>query len=628
VILELISGPDDLAPMTYEELDRLSAEIRAFLIDKVSVRGGHLGPNLGTVELTIAVHRTFNSPKDVLIWDTGHQAYVHKILTGRVSGFDGLRSRGGLSGYPDRTESEHDFVGNSHASTSLSYADGLAKGFELQGENRHAVPIIGDGALTGGMAWEALNNIATSSRPIVIVLNDNGRSYSPTIGGISQHLSALRGLPAYTHFVAAGEVHSEFADSPVVDRICRAADCGTKEAATVPQAIFEDLGIKYIGPIDGHHISLLENALTAAKQFGGPTIVHCITEKGRGYAPAERDEPERFHAIGPINPTDGAPLSADESRSWTAAFGEIITDIADTAPNVVAITAAMQGPIGLNKMAARFPDRVFDVGIAEQHALTSAAGLAMAGMHPVVALYSTFLNRAFDQLLMDVALHDCGVTLVLDRAGITGPDGPSHHGMWDLSLLNLVPGIRIGVPRDEPRLEALLREAVAMNNGPTAIRYPKGQITDPIAPVDVHEGIDILYTSGRAPRTPIAGEVLIIAVGTMAPTAIEVAQYLADIGLTVTVIDPVWVAPISPALIDLAAGHTITVTIEDSGEAGGVGATVTRHLANAPTRARTIAIPQQFHKHASRSEIHIDNGLTPEAITRQILDWAGTVGTV
>ena len=445
-LLESVKGPLELKRLSADELPRLAEEIRTFLVDAVSKTGGHLGPNLGVVELTIALHRVFESPQDKVLFDTGHQSYVHKLLTGRQD-FSRLKSKGGLSGYPSRAESEHDIIENSHASTVLGWADGLAKANEILKKDSHVVAVIGDGALTGGMAWEAL------------VVNDNERSYAPTIGGLANHLATLRTTDGYERFLARGK--DLLGRTPVVGKPLYGTLHGAKKGLKdfiAPQGMFEDLGLKYVGPIDGHDIEALESALTRAKRFNGPVIVHCITEKGRGYTPALLDEADRFHAVGKIHPDTGLPI-ATAGLDWTSVFGEEMLKLGKEREDIVAVTAAMLQPVGLAKFQAAFPDRIFDVGIAEQHAAVSAAGLATGGLHPVFAVYATFLNRAFDQVLMDVALHKCGVTFALDRAGITGTDGPSHNGMWDMSILQCVPTLRIAAPRDADQVRAQLREA-------------------------------------------------------------------------------------------------------------------------------------------------------------------------
>jgi 1-deoxy-D-xylulose-5-phosphate synthase len=564
-----IAGPADLAGLSAAELEALAEEIREFLIEKVSRTGGHLGPNLGAVEMTIALHRVFSSPHDVLLFDTGHQAYVHKILTGRAADFDTLRQAGGLSGYPSRSESEHDMVENSHASTALSYADGLAKAFALRESGRQVVAVLGDGALTGGMCWEALNNIgAAPDRPVIILLNDNGRSYAPTVGGIASHLAELR---------FSGE-----------------------------RNIFEDLGLTYLGPVDGHDILALEHSLREAVRLGRPVVLHCLTHKGKGYAAAELDQADRLHAIGPA----GGP----SRPTWTSVFADEITAIGAERPDVVCVTAAMAEPAGLAPFAARFPARVFDVGIAEQHAVTSAAGLAMGGLHPVVAIYATFLSRAVDQLLMDVALHRLPVTFVLDRAGVTGPDGPSHHGMWDSSILPVVPGLRLASPRDPARLRELLREAVAVSDGPTVLRYPKCAAGPDIPAVRRVGHTDVL-------RDDPAARVLLIAVGPLTGACLAAADELEGHGVPVTVVDPRWTAPLDPALLKLASAHRLVVAVEDTTTPGALGGRVAQALAAAgsDTCAATFALPPTFLPHASRAEILRAHGLDADGITTTVL---------
>ncbi len=481
-ILQSINSPTDLKKIPAAQIPALAKEVREFLIDRVSKTGGHLGPNLGVVELTIAIHRVFDSPKDSIVWDTGHQSYVHKMFTGRLDQFNELRKKDGISGYPARGESAHDIVENSHASTALSWADGIARAYEQTGElkDRHVVAVVGDGSLTGGMSWEALNNIASQThRPLVIIVNDNGRSYSPTIGGLSTHLASLRTNDMYEKVLDWGK--ETLLKSPIGRPVFEALHGMKKGIKDVfaPQGLFEDLGLKYIGPVDGHDEDLIENALQVAKRFNGPVMVHVITEKGKGYAPALEDEAEKFHATGIINPSTGKPVNAS-ATTWTSVFSDELVAIGKERKDIVALTAAMLGPTGLDKFAQQFPDRIFDVGIAEQHATTSAAGMAFGGLHPVVAIYATFLNRAFDQLLLDVALHNAGVTFVLDRAGITGDDGASHNGMWDLSILQVVPNLMLSAPRDASTLRELLRESVTVKDKPTVLRFPKGAIAQPV----------------------------------------------------------------------------------------------------------------------------------------------------
>ncbi|MEU8525325.1 MULTISPECIES: 1-deoxy-D-xylulose-5-phosphate synthase [Streptomyces] len=613
-ILETIRGPRDLWPLTVPQLNELAGEIRGFLIQAVARTGGHLGPNLGVVELSLALHRVFDSPQDKVLWDTGHQSYVHKLLTGRQD-FSKLRGKGGLSGYPSRAESEHDVIENSHASTVLGWADGLAKANEVLGRPHHVVAVIGDGALTGGMAWEALNNIAAAKdRPLVIVVNDNERSYAPTIGGLANHLATLRTADGYERFLSWGKDVLE--RTPVVGRPLYESLHGAKKGfkdAFAPQGLFEDLGLKYVGPVDGHDVAAVESALRRAKRFSGPVLVHCLTEKGRGYPPALEDEADHFHAVGAMDPLTCEPLTPPAGPSWTSVFGDALAEIGAERPDVVALTAAMLHPVGLTKFAERFPDRVWDVGIAEQHAAVSAAGLATGGLHPVVAVYATFLNRAFDQVLMDVALHRCGVTFVLDRAGVTGADGPSHNGMWDLSVLQVVPGLRIAAPRDADQLRAQLREAVDVDDAPTLLRFPKESAGPPLPAVGRIGGMDVL-------RREDAADVLLVAVGVMAAECLGAAELLAGRGIRCTVVDPRWVKPVDPALAPLAAGHRLVAVVEDNSRTGGVGAAVGQALRDAGVDVplRTFGIPEQFLAHASRKEVLAEIGLTPVEIAGRI----------
>jgi 1-deoxy-D-xylulose-5-phosphate synthase len=626
-LLETVQDPADLRTLPAHQLPRLAEEIRDFLIEAVTRTGGHLGPNLGVVELTIALHRVFDSPTDRILFDTGHQSYVHKLLTGRQD-FTRLKSRGGLSGYPSRAESDHDVIENSHASTVLGYADGLAKANELQGRtDRHVVAVIGDGALTGGMAWEALNNIAEAKeRPVIIVVNDNERSYAPTIGGLANHLATLRTTQGYERFLSWGKEtlqRTPGVGAPIYDAL-HGAKKGFKDAVA-PQGMFEDLGIKYVGPIDGHDEQAVESALKRAKGFGGPVIVHCLTEKGRGYRPAELDEADHFHQVGAIDPITCEPLRPTGGASWTSVFGNELVELARHRPEVVAITAAMLQPVGLGKFAREYPDRIFDVGIAEQHAAVSAAGLATGGLHPVVAVYATFLNRAFDQVLMDVALHRCGVTFVLDRAGVTGTDGASHNGMWDMSILQVVPGLRLAAPRDADQLRAQLREALDVTDAPTVLRFPKAEVGPPIPAVESSGGVDVLLRTAEPGTAP---DLLLVAVGTMAPACLDAAALLTAHGLTATVVDPRWVKPVPAALTELAARHRLVVTVEDNGRTGGVGSAVAQALRDAdidvPTRA--LGIPQEFLAHAARGEILDELGLTGPGIAAQTAGFAKAVG--
>ncbi|MGV9705595.1 1-deoxy-D-xylulose-5-phosphate synthase [Streptomyces sp. NPDC003483] len=610
-LLERIDRPSDLRSLSPSQLTRLAGEIREFLIRHVAVTGGHLGPNLGAVELTLALHRVFDSPRDTLLWDVGHQAYVHKIVTGRADRFPGLRRRGGLSGYPSREESAHDHIEHSHASVALSYADGMAKARALSGEtDRHIVAVVGDGALTGGLAWEALNNIAAApDRPVVIVVNDNGRSYAPTVGGLAQHLSALRTHAGYERLLGWGKQTLDGAGTPgrAVYRTLHAAKEGLKDAL-VPRPLFSDLGLKYLGPVDGHDIPALEAALEHAKDHGAPVIVHCITRKGLGYAPAEQDEEDHLHGVGAIDPATGRPLRPG-GPSWSAAFGRELVSLAAQRREIVAITAAMPGSVGLSDFATRYPERFFDVGIAEQHAVASAAGLAMSGLHPVVAVYGTFLNRALDQVLMDLALHRLGVTLVLDRSGVTGDDGASHNGLWDLALLQAVPGLRIAAPRDVPTLQEELAQAVAIDDAPTVLRYPRGAVPPVLPAVRRVGGVDVL-------REARGAGVLLISVGTMARTALEAAELCARHGVEVTVVDPRWVKPLPDELLGLAADHLLVATVEDGLRTGGVGGAVAQALYEAGLQVplRTFGVTDGFPGQGTRAEVLAEAGLTARAV--------------
>ena len=568
-LLDRISGPADVKALAPGDLAALAVEIRSHLVASVARTGGHLGPNLGVVELTIALHRAFDSPRDVLLWDTGHQAYVHKMLTGRASAFHSLRQAGGLSGYPSQAESPHDVIENSHASTALSYADGIAKAFALAGHReRTVVAVVGDGALTGGMCWEALNNIAEQpDRRLVIVVNDNGRSYAPTVGALNR---------------------------------------------VVAEAFFTDLGLPYVGPVDGHDLTAVEDAFRRARALDCTVVVHCRTRKGAGYAPAEVDEADCMHGVGTMDPATGQPKAVGGALPWTQVFADELVEVGRERSDVVAVTAAMLRPVGLHPFAEAFPDRVFDVGIAEQHAVASAAGLALGGMHPVVCVYATFLNRAFDQLLMDVALHRLPVTFVLDRAGVTGDDGPSHHGMWDLSVLGVVPGIRVGAPRDAARLRQQLREAVECA-GPTVLRFPKAQAGVDLAAIGRVGNADVL-------RAHVDADALIIGVGPMAGESVAAADRLAEDGLAVTVLDPRWLYPLDQDLADFAAAYRYVITVEDNGLAGGYGSALAQavHERSPETTVRNVGLPQQFLAHGTRSAILSAHGL----------DAAGIAGTV
>jgi len=631
-LLAQIRSPRDVKDLSAEELPQLAAEIRDTLIKIVSKNGGHLGPNLGVVELTIALHRVFDSPVDRILFDTGHQSYVHKLLTGRYPDFGTLRQRGGITGYPNQSESEHDVIENSHASTSLSYADGLAKAYQLRGEShRSVVAVIGDGALTGGMAWEALNNIAAAKdRRLVIVVNDNGRSYQPTIGGLADHLASVRVSQRYEQvldYIKTSLSHTPLVGAPLYETL-HGIKKGLKDVLQ-PQVLFEDLGLKYLGPVDGHDEHLVEHALRRARDFGGPVLVHVITRKGFGYPLAEENDEDCLHQVSPAKKAAASapaqvtlaaspPAPSAPGRPWTQVFGDELAAIGAERPDVVAITAAMLHPTGLAKFAAAFPDRVFDVGIAEQHAVTSAAGLALGGMHPVAAIYATFLNRAFDQVLMDVALHRLPVTFVLDRAGVTGPDGASHHGMWDGSILQLVPGLRIAVPRDGSRLAELLREAVAIDDGPTALRFPGRLATGDVPAVGKLGTMDVL----RTPTDPTRRDVLLVGAGPMAGVSAEAADRLADHGIGVTVVDPRWVKPLDAALLAAAKQHSLVVTVEDNGRVGGFGDAVARLLRDndVDTPVRCFGLQQNFLEHGERGQVLEAQGLTPQHLARQITE--------
>ena len=617
-MLESIKSPADIKALDSAQLISLSEEIRQFLIEKVSKTGGHLGPNLGVVELTLAIHRIFDSPRDVVLFDTGHQSYVHKILTGRVAEFDGLRQRGGIAGYPNRSESKHDVIENSHASTALSWGDGISYGFAQTGQtDRHVVVVVGDGALTGGMSWEALNNIAaTEVRNLVIIVNDNERSYSPTIGGLATYLSTLRVTRGYERFLDWGKdvLHKTPVIGTPIYETLHGVKKGIKDIVA-PQGMFEDLGLKYMGPIDGHDIVAMEKAFQKAKVFGEPVLIHAITEKGRGHKPAMDDEAEKFHAVGIVDPATGAPLSKSVT-SWTKVFSEELIEIARERKDIVAITAAMLGPTGLAAFEKEFPSRTIDVGIAEQHAVTSAAGMAFAGLHPVIAIYSTFLNRAFDQLLLDVALHKAGVTFVLDRAGVTGDDGPSHHGIWDLALTGIVPTMHVAAPRDAARLRETLREAVDISNAPSMVRYPKGAVQIDIPAFERRDGIDVLYRGESA-------DVLLVSIGSMAAIAVEAASMAYREGVGVTVIDPRWVKPLPTYLVTMSQRYKSVVVLEDGIKRGGIASSISEMFREAGlvTPIHSIGVPLEFIEHSKRSEILSDLGITAQNISRSIVEW-------
>jgi 1-deoxy-D-xylulose-5-phosphate synthase len=617
-LLETIKGPRDLDALSREQLTQLAAEIRTFLVSEVSRTGGHLGPNLGVIEMTLAIHRVFDSPKDAIVFDTGHQSYVHKLLTGRQD-FTRLRERGGLAGYPQRSESPHDIVESSHASSSLSWADGISRAFEMTGQDdRHVVAVVGDGALTGGMTWEALNNISDdNTRKLIIVVNDNGRSYAPTIGGMARFLNTVRTRRSYRDLYLTSQKAFDRLGSPgrAVYRGVRGGMHGFLARFSNNEALYSNLDIKYLGPVDGHDEQAMEEALSQAKNYGAPVIVHAITQKGKGYAPAVDDEADQFHAVGKINPSTGAAISTSTTPTWTGVFSDKLLELAEVNPRIVGITAAMLRPTGLHKLAERYPGRVHDVGIAEQHAATSAAGLAFGGLHPVVAIYATFINRAFDQILMDIALHKAGVTFVLDRAGVTGPDGPSHHGIWDLSILQVVPGIHLAAPRDGKRLEEELTEAVAIDNAPTVIRFPKGSVSSTIPALRrTPDGVDVLREDG-------ARDVLIVTVGPMAELGLEVADLLQAAGVGSTVVDPRWVVPVASSLVELADSHRLVITIEDGLRVGGIGTRIRQELrkAGVDTGVDELGLPDEFLQHATREQILEDAGLTAEKIVGDIL---------
>lgn len=620
-MLDNIKSPEDLKALSYNQLEDLSGEIRNYLIEQVSKSGGHLGPNLGVVELTIAIHRVFESPKDVVVFDTGHQSYVHKLLTGRSLGFNKLRQRGGVAGYPNRQESEHDVVENSHASTALSWSDGIAKGFSLTNQkDRTVVCVVGDGALTGGMSWEALNNIAASkNEKLVIVVNDNERSYSPTIGGVATYLSTLRTTSGYERFLEWGKGVLE--KTPVVGQPIYETLHGVKKGIkdiVAPQGMFEDLGLKYFGPVDGHNIEAVEKALKIAKDYDAPVLVHVITEKGKGYAPAIQDEAEKFHAVGVVDPETGVPL-AKGGKSWTSVFSDELVKIGSGRKDVVALTAAMMGPTGLDKFQKSFPDRTFDVGIAEQHATTAAAGMAYAGLHPVFAVYSTFLNRAFDQLLLDVALHKAGVTFVLDRAGITGDDGPSHNGIWDLALTGIVPTLHVAAPRDGQQLRETLREALDISDAPSLIRFPKGVVNPDIPAFERRDGVDVLYRGESA-------DILLVSIGAFAAIAVEAAGQAYREGVGVTVIDPRWVKPLPESLVTMAQRYKSVVVLEDGIKHGGIASTISELFRESQLNVpvHSIGVPLTFLEHAKRNEILEDLGITVQNITRSLVTWSSS----
>ncbi len=612
-MLESIHSPADVRALDRSQLTALAEEIRAFLVESISKTGGHLSPNLGVVELTLAIHRVFDSPRDAIVWDTGHQAYVHKLLTGRAAGFDTLRQPGGMSGYPSRSESEHDLVENSHASTSLSYALGLAEARLRRGVEGHVVAVIGDGALTGGMAYEALNQIAHLQPPnLVVVLNDNGRSYAPTVGGLAGHLSQLQVDPRYERLKE--EISQRLKDLPLVGRQADTAAFRLKESLKQllqPTTVFDSLGLKYAGPVHGHDLAELEEILGRAKRLKAPTVIHVLTEKGRGYGPAIDDEIDKLHGVSAFDPLTGRPRQTE--LTYTDVFGDALLSAASRHPEVVAITAAMASSTGLLGFAREFPDRIFDVGICEQHAVTFAAGLAMAGLRPVVCIYSTFLQRAFDQVIMDVALHGLPVVFILDRAGVTGPDGSSHHGIFDLGYLRMIPNLRVAAPADATELCALLETALVAD-GPVAIRFPKGTV--PATPDLPVEPIPI----GRWEEVRKGDEVAFVAVGRMVEVAREAAERLAGDGVSCGVINARWVKPMDPRLVsEWARRYQVLVTVEDNVGSGGFGAAVLEALAPAGLagKVRLSALPDAFLPQGKPAAILSEHGLDADGLVKQ-----------
>jgi 1-deoxy-D-xylulose-5-phosphate synthase len=615
-MLDDIRSPADVRNLDYAQLDVLAAEIRQFIVESVAVTGGHLGSNLGAVELTLAVHRVFDSPRDILLWDTGHQSYVHKILTGRKAGFAQLRQAGGLSGYPNRAESEHDWVENSHASTILSYAHGVATGVERTGTDRKVVAIIGDGSMTGGMAFEGLNNLGHSGRRVVIILNDNGRSYAPTVSRLSDSVSRLRLNPQYVY--ASGRIEQLVRDLPGVGELAYSSLQGLKAALREilePTAFFESLGVRYTGPIDGHDIAGVEAALRNASEFDGPIVVHVLTQKGRGYPPAEDDDEKCLHDAPPVfDPATGPPAGWAAPKGYTQAFTEELIDIAHEHPQVVAITAAMPGPTGLLPFQSRFPDRFFDVGIAEQHAVTSAAGMAMVGLRPVVAIYSTFFTRAFDQAVYDVGLHHLPVVFAMDRAGVTGPDGASHHGLLDMALCLKIPGMTVFAPSSAQELKAQLRSAVDLE-GPASIRYPRTAARQ----ADSDEiGIGLSARKVRSGR-----DVCIIGVGKMLEAAERAAAELEQRGVSVTVWDPRVLKPLDPAMVADAAQHPLVVTVEDGVRIGGAGSFIADAITTYAGGHQSppvvvLGTPVEFLQHGDPSIILASLGLDAPGIVAAV----------
>jgi 1-deoxy-D-xylulose-5-phosphate synthase len=614
-ILESIHSPADLKKLNQIQLSELAAEIRAFLVEQTSRTGGHLSPNLGVVELTFALHRVFDSPADAIVWDTGHQAYVHKLVTGRAPLFESLRQAGGLSGYPSRKESDHDLVENSHASTSLSYALGIAEARLRKRVPGFVVAVIGDGALTGGTAYEALNQIAHLMPPnLIIVINDNGRSYAPTVGGLAHHLSQLRVDPRYERI--KDDISRLLRDLPLVGSTADQAAYRVKESLKQllqPSTMFETLGIKYAGLVDGHDEPALEEVLARAKKLREPVIVHVVTEKGHGYGPAVEDEIDKLHGVSAFDPLTGRPRSTE--LTYTDVFGEALMSAAARRPEICAITAAMASSTGLLNFAKEFPDRFFDVGICEQHAVTFAAGLALAGLHPVVCVYSTFLARAFDQTIMDVALHRLPVTFIIDRAGVTGPDGASHHGILDLSYLRVIPNLRIAAPKDATELCALLETALA-SDGPIAIRYPRGPVPEtpdlPVEPIPV----------GRWEELRKGDDAVIFAVGKMVAVASEAAERLEMQGVSCAVVNARWIKPVDPRIAHWARTHPVVITAEDNVGTGGFGGAVLEALSPSGLagRVRILALPDEFLPQGKASDILKENGLDAAGIAKAVYE--------
>ena len=612
-ILDRIGAPADLRSLSDGDLHALAEEIRQFLVQTVSRTGGHLGPNLGVVELTLALHRVFDSPRDRILWDTGHQAYVHKLLTRPREGFARLRKLGGMSGYPNRTESEHDFIENSHASTGLSYAAGMAEAARRQPAAGRVIVVVGDGALTGGMAYEALNNIGHRKTPVIIVVNDNGRSYAPTVGGLAQHLAQQLTVLNPSYHRTKNRVDRMLRGVPAGDKAIEAGR-RIKESLkelVAPRTFFEYLGIKYTGPIDGHNIEDVERTLRQVSRLGGPAVVHVITTKGRGYGPAEEDEIDHLHGVSAFDVVTAQPLS--RRTSYTDVFGEALVEEAEREPRLVAITAAMGSSAGLGPFAERFPERFYDVGIAEQHAVTFAAGLAVAGLRPVIAIYSTFLQRALDQVMMDVCLHKLPVTFVLDRAGITGDDGPSHHGIFDLTFLRAMPGLTLAAASDPQELRDLLHTAITREGGgPFAIRFPKGAAgeaeSQPVRILPVGEW-EVLRQGSAA---------LLLATGKLVSVAIEAAALLEADGLPLTVINCRYIKPLDPRLEGWARRHPVVLTLEDNVATGGFGSAVSEALAPLGIPVTVMAVPDSFIEQGGQSELLKQLGLDSQGVAARV----------